>query len=307
MRVTEPVRVHLGPDADEVLRQAVVGGGGVLSSLEHAQVLVWTRDVEGFPEPLPDHIEWVQLRSAGIETFLRAGIIDDRRTWTNASGFYADNVAEHALAMLLAGLRQLHVSAVTRWDKTRIDPAVRTLNGSTVAIVGAGGIGRSLIPRLRGCKANVLAVNRSGKPVEGAAATFRSDSIHEVWAKCDHVVLAAPATHDTHHLIEEAALDALPSHAWVVNVARGTLIDQAALYQALVSGSIAGAALDVTSPEPLRADDPLWALPNVLITPHVANPAAGLNLALAPWLKENLQRFSLGQEMLATVQAHNGY
>lgn len=308
MMSTAPVRVALIPDHDPHLAEAITSAGGEIVDLADARALVWTGDTAGFPSPLPDHIEWVQLRLAGIESFLNAGLLDDKRIWTNASGFYAENVAEHALALLLAGLRQINVAVTRHWDKQAIDTAVRSLHGSTVAIIGAGGIARSLIPRLRACGADVLAVNHSGRPVEGALDTVPAGRIDEVWSRCDHVVLAAPATDETRHLINTTTLAALPSHAWIVNVARGPLVDETALHTALSTGVIAGAALDVTDPEPPAVDHPLWDLPNVIITPHVANPSSGLTRTLAPWVAENLRRFAAGgADMLARVDPNASY
>ncbi|MGK9269403.1 D-isomer specific 2-hydroxyacid dehydrogenase family protein [Williamsia muralis] len=305
--MTAPIPVALLPHSDPHLAEAIASAGGTLADLAEARALVWIGNVDGFPDPLPDTIEWVQLRLAGIESFLRAGLLDDRRIWTNASGFYAENVAEHALALLLAGLRQINVAVLRHWDEKAIDPAVRSLHGSTVGIIGAGGIARSLIPRLNACGAQVIAVNRSGRPVEGASATLPASKIDEVWGLVDHVVLAAPATDETRHLINARTLAALPRHAWLINVARGPLVDEVALRDALMAGEIAGAALDVTDPEPPAADDPLWDLPNVIITPHVANPSAGLTRTMAPWLAENLRRFAAGDDMLAVVRPGADY
>ncbi|ETD34561.1 D-isomer specific 2-hydroxyacid dehydrogenase family protein [Williamsia sp. D3] len=305
--MTAPIPVALLPHTDSHLSEAITSAGGTLADLADARALVWVGNVDGFPEPLPDSIEWVQLRLAGIESFLRAGLLDDRRIWTNASGFYAENVAEHALALLLAGLRQINVAVLRHWDEKAIDPAVRSLHGSTVGIIGAGGIARSLIPRLKACGAQAIAVNRSGRPVEGASKTLPASRIDEVWGLIDHVVLAAPATDETRHLINARTLAALPRHAWLINVARGPLVDEAALRDALLAGEIAGAALDVTDPEPPDANDPLWDLENVIITPHVANPSAGLTRTMAPWLAENLRRFAAGGDMLAVVHPDASY
>ncbi|MBD0860629.1 hydroxyacid dehydrogenase [Gordonia sp. zg691] len=301
-----PIPVAVEPERDEHLVAAVESAGGRVAPLDEARALVWIGSADEFPE-LPDTVEWVALKTAGIEGFVAAGVIDDRRKWTNASGFYAENVAEHALALLLAGVRQINTAVVRHWDKDRIDTAVRSLRGSTVTIVGAGGIGASLGPRLRACGARVVAVNRSGRDVPGADLVRRSSELGEVWAATDHVVLAAPDTPETRHMINAESLGALPDHAWVVNVARGPLVDEAALYRALVDGEIAGAALDVTDPEPPAQDHPLWSLPNVIITPHVANPSSGLTRELAPWVAENLRRFAAGDELLSLVEPGRDY
>ncbi|MBR7195073.1 D-isomer specific 2-hydroxyacid dehydrogenase family protein [Gordonia sp. SCSIO 19800] len=301
-----PVAVAVEPVRDEHLVAAIEGAGGRIVGLDDARVLVWIGPPGEFPE-LPDAVEWVALKTAGIEDFVAADVLDDRRIWTNASGFYAENVAEHALALLLAGLRQINTAVLRHWDKERIDTAVRSLHGSTVAIVGAGGIGASLAPRLRACGARVVAVNRSGREVPGAHEVRRSTELDQLWGTFDHVVLAAPSTPETRHMINAESLAALPAHAWVVNVARGPLVDEEALHRALVDGQIAGAALDVTDPEPPADDHPLWSLPNVIITPHVANPASGLTRELAPWVAENLRRFVADEELLSVVTTNRDY
>jgi len=303
---TADTRVAIAPEVDEHIAAAVTASGGRLVGLDDAEVLVWLGGHDDFPT-LPDTVGWVALKLAGIEAFIDAGIVDDRRIWTNASGFYAENVAEHALALLLAGLRRIPDAVRDGWDKQRIDTSVRSLHGSTVGIVGSGGIGRSLIPRLRACGAQVVAVTRSGRTVDGAERTLPAERLSEVWSQVDHVVIAAPSTAETRHMVDAEALEALPSHAWVVNVARGTLIDQTALLEAVRSGSIAGAALDVTDPEPPAADDPILHDPRIIVTPHVANPASGLTRTLAPWVAENLRRYRAGEQLLSTVRPESRY
>ncbi|GAA2068293.1 NAD(P)-dependent oxidoreductase [Williamsia deligens] len=305
---SRPTRVAIAPAPDDHIAAAVSSAGGeVVTDLADAEVLVWLGGEVDFPRDLGDDIRWVALRLAGIEAFLAAGIVDDRRIWTNASGFYAENVAEHALALLLAGLHRIPDAVRDGWDKDRVDTAVRQLHGATVGIVGAGGIGRALIPRLIACGADVIAVTASGRTVDGARATLPSDRLPELWSQVDHVVVAAPSTPETRHLVDAAALRALPTHAWVVNVARGTLIDQGSLLEAVRSGEIAGAALDVTDPEPPDADDPILHEPRIVVTPHVANPASGLTRTLAPWVAENLRRFRAGTPLLSTVRPDSSY
>ncbi|WP_375003120.1 D-isomer specific 2-hydroxyacid dehydrogenase family protein [Gordonia sp. PS3] len=300
------MKIAIEPVVDRHLSEAVTGAGSEVTGLDDAEALVWIGGPDGFPQ-LGDAVRWVALSTAGIERFVDAGVLDGRRLWTNASGFYAAGVAEHALALLLAGLRQINTAVRDGWAKERIDPAVRTLRGATVAIIGAGGIGRELTPRLAACGASVIAVNRSGRAVEGAELMLPADRMDEVWERTDHVVLAAPDTPDTRHLLNDETLGRLHPHSWVVNIARGPLIDQAALHRALSEGVIAGAALDVTDPEPPADDDPLWSLPNVIITPHVANPASGLTREMAPFLAENIRRFEAGEELLAVVEPDAGY
>ncbi|MFC0313447.1 NAD(P)-dependent oxidoreductase [Gordonia phosphorivorans] len=301
-----PLPVAIEPEHDRYLVAAVEAGGGVVVPMSRARALVWIGAPNDFPR-LDDTIEWVALKTAGIEGFKDADVLDDRRIWTNASGFYAAGCAEHALALLLAGLRQLHTSVLLGWNETVIPPAVRTLRGATVAIIGAGGIGRELTPRLRACGASVLAVNFSGRPVDGADRTLPVAQTDEALAAADHVVLAAPSTAATRHLLDDRTLALLKPHSWVVNVARGRLIDQDALGRALRAGTIAGAALDVTDPEPPADDDPLYSYPNLILTPHIANPAPGLTREMAPWLTENVRRFAAGEPLLSVVDPAADY
>jgi len=303
---TRPLTVAVEPVPDEHLIAAVEQAGGTVTDLKNARVLVWIGTPNDFPE-LPDSVEYVALKTAGIEGYTAAGLIDDKRLWTNASGFYAEGVAEHALALLLAGLRQIGGAVrAGRWA-TDLQSSVQTLRGSTVTIIGAGGIGRALAPRLQACGAEVLAVNRSGAPVPGAHEVLTDDRLPEVWARTDHVVLAAPLTPATRHLIDAQVLEALPAHGWIVNVGRGGLIDQQALYAAARDGRIGGAALDVTDPEPPADDDPLFALGNIIVTPHIANPSGGLTRELAPFVAENLRRFAAGEDLLAPIEAGRDY
>ena len=275
--------------------------------LDQARVLVWIgAGPGGFPE-LTDDIEWVALKTAGIEAFVGAGVIDAKRLWTNASGFYAEGVAEHALALLLAGLRQINTSVLRHWDKQPIDTGVRTLRGARVAIVGAGGIGASLIPRLTACGASTIAVNRSGRPVEGAALTLPADRLDEVWAQTDHVVLAAPSTPETRHLINERSLAALPDHAWIVNVARGPPHrPESAVQRAARRGDRRGRA-GCDRPRTAVARRPAVVAAERHHHPHIANPASGLTREMAPFLAENVRRFTAGEALIAPVSADRDY
>ena len=301
-------RIHLGPAPDPLLINGIERAGGILVPLDDAEAIVWSRGPDTFPHRLPETVRWVQLPSAGIEPWISAGIVDNRRAWTSAAGAYAGNVAEHAVMLLLAGVRALSGQVrATSWRKTQFDPEVGTLKGSTVAIVGCGGIGRAMIPVLTALGADVLAVTRSGAPVPGAAETLAARHTVEVWSRGDHFVLAAPATAATTHLVDAAALARMKEAAWIVNVARGSLIDTDALVAALANGAIGGAALDVTDPEPLPDGHPLWSLPNAIVTPHVANPESRLTAQLADHVSANVERFAAGRPLLAPIDTMHGY
>jgi D-3-phosphoglycerate dehydrogenase len=299
--------VHVAPVVRPELLEAVEAGGGRPGPLAEADALVWLEgDPEALPD-LPDRVRWVQLSSAGVEQWTRSGRLDGDRTYTSATGAYGLPVAEHALALLLAGAKGLHRFARARaWEDDGREH-VHPLEGATVAIVGAGGIGRALIGLLEPFGAEVIAVTRRGNAVEGAARTLPADRTEEVWPLAHHVVIAAPATDGTRHLVGASELAAMREDAWLVNVARGSLVDTDALVEALRTGSIAGAALDVTDPEPLPSDHPLWREPRALITPHVATPPAAEALHLAERVRENVRRFAAGEELLGLIDAGAGY
>jgi phosphoglycerate dehydrogenase-like enzyme len=293
----QPV-VHVAPESDRAIEEAITAAGGQIGPLDEAGALVWLdSNPDSLPRALPDGVRWVQLPSAGVESWLRR--VDGERLWTSAAGAYGLPVAEHALALMLAGARRLADCA--RADTWTAPPA-RPLDGATVAIVGAGGIGRALMGLLEPLDVEVLAVTRRGRD-----GTLPVDRLGEVLPAAHHVVIAAPATPGTRHIIGAAELEAMRDDAWLVNVARGALVDTDALVAALAAGSIAGAALDVTDPEPLPDGHPLWSEPRALITPHIANPAVTLRRYLAQHVQENVTRFANGEPLLSAIDPEAGY
>jgi D-3-phosphoglycerate dehydrogenase len=232
-------------------------------------------------------------------------VVGDGAVFTSAVGAFGLPVAEHALTLLLAAAKAIPTFATAHsWDRDGRS-RVRALEGAAVAIVGAGGIGRALISLLEPFGAEVIAVTRRGRPVPGAARTLPADRVAEAWPEAHYVVVAAPATEGTRHLVGAAELEAMRSDAWLVNVARGSLVDTDALVDALRSGSIAGAALDVTDPEPLPDDHPLWEL--ALITPHVATPPDAEDRHFAQRVRENVRRLAAGEELEGVVDPEGGY
>jgi phosphoglycerate dehydrogenase-like enzyme len=284
------------------------GGGEPVGLAENPAGLVWTdtgavaelRDVlQAHPE-----ISWVQLPMAGIEQVAEAGVLDHRRRWTSAKGAYAEPVAEHALALLLAGLRHLPERARAQsWGQ----PAGQTLFGQPVTVVGGGGITLALLRLLEPFRAQVTVVRRSAEPVAGAARTVTTSHLGQALTGARAVVLTAALTPQTRGMIGQAELGAMDQQAWLVNVARGALVDTAALVEALRARQIGGAALDVTDPEPLPDGHPLWDLPNCLITPHTADTEEMTEPLLAARITENVRRLAAGQELEGQVDPDLGY
>ena len=280
------------------METAVREAGGEIGPLSEADGLVWVgSNPDEFPDALPDTVRWVQLPSAGVELWLDR--IDRERQWTSAAPAFGRGVAEHALTLMLAGTRRLHEFARARtWTR----PEIHRLEGATVAIIGTGSIGRALIELLEPFRVEVLAVTRRGRD-----GTLPIERVGEVWPRAQFVVIAAPATAATRHLVGADELAAMRDDAWLVNVARGALVDTDALVRALAEGSIAGAALDVTDPEPLPDGHPLWTEPRALITPHVANPDVTLMRDLAELAGEQVRRLVAGEPLLSPVDRDAGY
>jgi phosphoglycerate dehydrogenase-like enzyme len=292
------------PEPTDAFADAVEAGGGVLGPLEAADGVIWL-DHAPLPADLPDRVRWIQLPAAGVERWI--GSLPDGPVVTSMAGAFAQPVAEHALGLVLAGLHRIADAARARsWDHDLRD-RTRSLEDATVAIVGAGGIGRALIAMLAPLRAHVLAVTRRGDPVEGAAETFAADRTGDALERADVVVLAAPATPGAPPLVGRDELARLPAHAWLVNVGRGTLVDTDALVAALSDGRIGGAALDVTDPEPLPDGHPLWSHPDVLVTPHVATAPEAEARHAAERLRANVERFARGEELLGVVDRDAGY
>jgi len=290
------------PQLEDAVREA----GGTVVDVENAEAVIWTDPSQAatLRQTLDTHpsIRWVQLPFAGIEPFVPH--LDGDRVWTCGKGVYAEPVAEHALMLALAGMRGgLRYARETTWS----DPYGHNLLGAHVTILGGGEITRSLVRLLRPFGVHLTVIRNRPEPIPGVAEVLPASRLHEPLAEADLVVVALALTPETERIIDAAALEAMPEHAWLVNVARGRHVDTDALLDALRRGAIGGAALDVTDPEPLPDGHPLWTLPNVLITPHVGNtPEMGIKL-LAARIRDNVQRFADGRELLGPVHVDLGY
>ncbi len=288
------------------VRQAVVDGGGVVSSPSDASAVVWTaaKDADGLHELLNNHphLDWVQVPFAGIENFVP--ILDDQRTWTCGKGVYAEPVAEHALALALAGLRNIaDYARAEQWS----GPVGRNLLGAHVTIVGGGGITESLIRLLSPFHCNITVVRRSVEHIEGADTVVSSDDLIHAITGADVVILALSLTDETRGMFGRPEFEVMEQHAWIINVARGGHIVTDDLVWALQNNVIGGAALDVTDPEPLPNNHPLWSLPNCIITPHIGNTPEMAVPLLSERIMQNVRRYIGGEPLIGLVDIRNGY
>ncbi len=302
-------RVAIGPFPSDFATDAVREGGGTVVDLaDGPDSLVWLdpSDVDGLTgwiRQVPD-ARWVQLPFAGVERVAEAGLLDEARIWTCAKGAYAEPVAEHALTLALAGLRHLPARIEAKsWGI----PAGTSLYDQNVTIVGGGGIATSLLEQLAPFRVKATVVRRRADPVPGAARVVPMDSLHDVLADALVVVLALALTPETTGVIGAPELDVMGEGSWLVNVARGRHVRTDALVDALTAGSIGGAALDVTDPEPLPDGHPLWDLPNCIVTPHTADTIEMVIPLLADRIRTNVQRLGAGEPLVGLVDAAAGY
>jgi phosphoglycerate dehydrogenase-like enzyme len=290
------------------LDDAVVEGGGTIVTPAEADAIVWTHhdDAATLGAVLAEHahLRWVQLPWAGIEPYLDVVRAHADRTWTCGKGVYAEPVAEHALALALAGLRQLAGYArETSWTSQ----AGANLLGSRVVILGGGGITESLLRLLFPFRCHVTVVRRRPQAMQGADAVVGIDQLDAALEGATLLVLALALTPETTGLIDRRRLELLAPDAWVVNVARGAHIVTGDLVDVLAEARIGGAALDVTDPEPLPDGHPLWSEPRCLITPHTANTVEMAIPLLSERVRENVRRRLAGEPLLGTVDPASGY
>lgn len=298
-------------------------GDGALRASPEALAAVADAEVYlGFGAP-PDllragqRLRWVHTGTAGVGSLLTRELMERDIILTNSAGVHAPAVAETVLAMILHFARGLDVAvraqAAGAWAKEPLDRAdspVREVAGSVTGVVGYGGIGREVARRIVALGGRVFAVRRRPDPhapPEPGIEVSGPEGIGRLLEASDYVVLAAPETAQTRGLIGERELARMRQDAVLINVARGTLVDEDALVAALRAGRLRGAGLDVFATEPLPAGHPLWSLPNVLITPHISAYTHRYWEREVALVEENLARYVAGRPLLNTVDKQAGY
>jgi len=311
MKILLPSSVPLAPSLPQDVSAVVYDAAAPVPEehLDAEALVVWgnrREDLVAVAGRMPN-LRWVQTLAAGPDAVLSAGFAPGVVV-TSGVGLHDATVTEHALALTLALLRRLPQAAAAqaqhRWadeiggiQPLRPDGAVTSLIGARVLVWGFGNIGRNLAPLLRGLGAEVRGVARTAGRRNGFDVVAEGDLNAEL-ARTDVLIMILPATPQTERALDADRLAALPPHAFVVNVGRGSTVDEDALADALTSGGIAGAAVDVTAVEPLPADSDLWDLPNLLITPHAAG---GRPVGADELVAENLAALRAGEQLRNVV------
>ena len=264
-------------------------------------------------------LRWCHDGFAGVEKFVASGVFDSGETvLTNSSGAYGLTISEHIIMATLMLMRQMpryfEIIGERGWVQ---DLPIRSVYGSRIAIVGTGDIGRNTARRYKALGAEkVIGFNRSGRKQESFDEVYKLEELDRITCgtrsdgkSIDVLVLCVPGTAESSGLLSKDRIARLSDKTFVINVGRGTVIDQDALVEALNEGRIAGAALDVMYPEPLPADHPLWTAKNCIITPHISGDM-GLPYTVDKTVEffcENLERYVRGDDLLHRVDIKAGY
>lgn len=250
-------------------------------------------------------LRWIQAMGAGVDQFLVSGLPDSVRL-TRAAGVFGSWMAEYVLAWCgWVAQRMERFREHQRQQRWAPELLPDRLHGKTLAIVGLGEIGGEIARLARAFGMRVIGVSRSGKRAPGVNAVYRPPALTRALSQCDFAVLTLPLTDATRGLIGERELRAMKSTAWILNIGRGPVIQEAALLRALDERWIAGAVLDVFETESLPPDHPFWDRENVVVTPHIAGPSVPEEIA--PIFNDNLRRYLAGKRLRYLVDRSRGY
>jgi phosphoglycerate dehydrogenase-like enzyme len=253
-------------------------------------------------------LKWIQLSSIGIDQLPNQKVNEQGIIVTNNRSGYSIPMGEWIVLKtleLLKNSRAFYHNQIER--KWKIDTTILELYNKTVCFIGTGSIAAEAAKRLQGFDANIIGVNTSGKGVPYFNSCYSIKDLDNVLPQADIVVVSVPYTKETHHLIDENNISLMKKDACLINIARGSIINETALVGALQKGSLKGAALDVFEEEPLPPESPLWELDNVLITPHNSWVSEMRNERRYNIIYENLKRFIAGERLRNIVDINKGY
>ena len=288
---------------------------GIEPELREAEV-VFTISLRPEQFSVARNLHWIHAPTAAVHQLLFPALINSPVVVTNSREVHGPVVAEHVIALIFALAKKIPQSVLLQqkrvWGQEAIwneEPRPQEIAGATVGLIGIGSIGSRVARMASSLGMRVLAVREHpGKETpEGVEQIFPITGLHEMLKQSDYVVLAAPLTPATQGIINAASLAEMKASACLINVGRGPQVDVPALVDALCNHRIAGAALDVFDREPLPADSPLWAVDNLLITPHTAGLTEKLWQRHYQLFSENLRRYRVAEPLLYVVDKHKGY
>jgi glyoxylate/hydroxypyruvate reductase A len=266
-------------------------------------VFSWRLPVELFRQA--EQLRWVQAMGAGVEDLasapLPAGVVV-----TRIVGLYDTFIGEYVVGYMLAHSLRLRPALAAQQAHEWRDYMPERLASKRLGVAGLGSIGRAVAERARALGMDVWGLSRTAQRADlPVSRVFRPSEVHDFVRGLDYLAITLPLTAETRGLFDRAVLGALPRGAFLINVGRGPVVDEAALLDALRSGHLAGAALDVFATEPLPADSPFWDMPNVFVTPHVAGP--NVPAEIVDYFLANLARFRRGEPLVGVVDRGRGY
>jgi D-2-hydroxyacid dehydrogenase (NADP+) len=256
--------------------------------------------------PRPGFLDatWVHCVRAGYDEFDVDAYEAEVVALTNSTGIHGDTIGETVAGFMLSFARRLHLyrdrQSERNWERRPYEESF-TLTGETLCVVGLGTLGRGIVERGNGLGMDVVGVRRSGESVPGVEEVYTPDDLHEAIRDAKFVALATPLTPETEGLVGEAELAVMRDDAYLINVARGPVVDEDALIAALRDGEIAGAGLDVFEEEPLPDESPLWGFDNVVLTPHCGAMTRNYHRDIADLVRENVERIRDGEELVNRV------
>lgn len=256
-----------------------------------------------------NNLRWITIFQTGFEHIDIEEILGRGIRLTHTKDFHAISIAEYVLSMILFSVRKIekfqHAQKSRIWDRQGL--ASTEAFGKTVSIFGTGSIGQTVAQRLKCIQMNTIGVNTSGRLLPYFDEMYTMKDKHEVLKRSDFVVLIMPATEETHHCISDVEFDLMKNNCYLINVGRGALIDTNALIKSLQEDKINGAALDVFDVEPLPIDSPLWNLPNIFITPHIASSTDMYAKRAFEKFLENYSKFECDQPLQYEIKDTKGY
>ncbi len=304
--ISEEVAAMLEAAPSEMEIDFLPDGAKLSDHISDAEILYGVVSEDALPHA--KSLQWVMQPFVGVERSMYPAFKESPITLINSKRLYGPQLAEHAFALLLSLTRGINTQLeLMREKEWKWLPCVE-VSGMTMGILGLGGIGRAVAQRAKAFDFEVIAVDP--EPMEKPDTVDelgQLDQLHEFLSRSEVLTVCCPITPQTHKLLSHAEFDALPEGCYFINVSRGKVVDEDALVAALKSGKVAGAGLDVTYTEPCPQDNPLWTLPNVILTSHTAGSSQNIAKRAMQTFLDNMHRYVNGEPLINVVDKEKGY